>query len=267
MAREIVTEPPVGELYVQTLGRFAIWQNGERRPDNVWGRDKARQLFQYLITYRRRFTIKERIMDDLWPALDPDKADRDFKVALNALNTALQPDRPSRTLSVYVARQGASYGLNGEAPIRLDVTEFEDGLAAGSRAEGNDRPGAIAHYQEALKLYQGEYLPDTIYEDWASAERERLAALYLSGATRLARLLLEEGSIVEMLMWCQRVIALDPCWEEAYRLLMRGHMANGNRPLAMRVYRQCRAALAEELGIEPMAETIRLYEQVVAGEG
>jgi DNA-binding SARP family transcriptional activator len=44
---------------------------------------------------------------------------------------------------------------------------------------------------------------------------------------------------------------------------MRGHMANGNRPLALRVYKQCRSALAEDLGIEPMAETIRLYEEIV----
>ena len=109
----------------------------------------------------------------------------------------------------------------------------------------------------------GDYLPDVIYEDWASAERERLSTLYLSGATRLARLLLDAGQTVEMLLWCQRVIRMDTCWEEAYRLLMRGYMANGNRPLAIRVYEQCRAALAEELGVEPMAETKRLYEEIV----
>lgn len=253
-------------IYVQTLGRFVVWQDNERLPDNVWGRQKAKQLFQYLITYQRRFTIKERIVDDLWPNLDAKRSDRDFKVALNALNSALQPDRPPRSLSIYIARQGTSYGLNADAPIGLDINNFEAGLTTASQAEGEDRAQAIAYYQAALKLYQGEYLPDTIYEDWSSAERERLTALYLSGATRLARLLLAEGATVEMVLWCQRVVAIDPCWEEAYRLLMRGHMTNGNRPLALRVYKQCRAALAEDLGIEPMAETIRLYEQVVSGE-
>jgi DNA-binding SARP family transcriptional activator len=266
----MVKESGVGEvdkaIYVQTLGRFVVWQDNERLPDNVWGREKARQLFQYLITFRRRFTIKERIVDDLWPDLDARRSDRDFKVALNALNSALQPDRPSRTLSIYIARQGTSYGLNVDAPIGLDINNFEAGLTTASQTEGENRSQAIAYYQAALKLYQGEYLPDTIYDDWSSSERERLAALYLSGATRLARLLLDEGATVEMVLWCQRVIAIDPCWEEAYRLLMRGHMVNGNRPLALREYKQCRAALAEDLGIEPMAETMRLYEQVVAGE-
>ncbi|MEW5987461.1 MAG: BTAD domain-containing putative transcriptional regulator [Chloroflexota bacterium] len=263
----MTTPAPSGaSLSVQTLGHFAVWRNGQRLPDNAWGREKARRLFQYLLTYRPRFTTRERIVDDLWPELDGERADRDFKVALNALNTALEPDRNTRSPSSYVARQGTSYGLNPDAPIRVDVDDFEAGLAAGSQVETADRPRALALYRAALDTYKGEYLPDSLYEDWASAERERLTALYLSAATRLASLLLEEGAIVEAVLWSQRVIAIDPCWEEAYRLLMRGHVTNGNRPLALRVYKQCRAALAEELGIEPMAETMRLYEQIVVGE-
>lgn len=260
----MTTSPP--ELYIQTLGRFAVWRRAEQLDNKVWGREKARHLFQYMLTHRRRLTIKERIVDDLWPELDPERADRDFKVALNALNTALEPDRPPRTLSSYVARQGTSYGLNPDAPIRLDVMDFERWVTAGSRAEDGNPTAAIAHYRQALDLYQGEYLPDALYDDWASGERERLTALYLAAATRLARLLLVAGAAPEMVIWCQRVIAIDPCWEEAYRLLMRGHMANGNRPLAVRTYRQCRLALAEELNIEPMPETIRLYEQIITGK-
>ena len=55
-----------------------------------WGREKARQLFQYMVTHWRQLVLKERIVAELWPELDPDRADRDFKVALNALNSALE---------------------------------------------------------------------------------------------------------------------------------------------------------------------------------
>jgi LuxR family transcriptional regulator, maltose regulon positive regulatory protein len=249
-------------LHVETLGRFAIWRGDDRLPDTSWGREKARQLFQYLITYRQRYTARERIIDDLWPELDANRADRDFKVALNAMNTALQPDRATRSLSAYIARQGASYGLDPDAPLAVDVDRFEAGLMAASQVEAQNRRQAIERYRPVLALYRGDYLPDALYNDWASAERERLTAIYLAAATRLARLLLAEGEIVEMLLWCQRVIAIDPCWEEAYRLLMRGHMATGNRPLALRAYQQCRAALIEELGIDPMNRTTRLYEEI-----
>jgi len=250
------------QLRVQTLGRFTVWRGEEKIPDSDWGREKARRLFEYLLTYRRQQIPKERIAGELWPELDAARADRDFKVALNALQDSLEPGRPARAPSAYIARLGASYGLNPDAAIALDVTEFEEGIAAGSAAERRARAPAINHYRQALSLYHGEYLPDALYEDWSSGERERLAALYLTSAGRLARLLLEEGRLIEVIDWSQKVLAVDNCWEEAYRLLMRAHMANGNRPLAIRAYRQCQEALASELGLAPMVETTRLFRQI-----
>jgi len=249
-------------LRVQTLGRFAVWRGDEKIPESEWGREKARRIFQYLLTYRRQYIPKERIAGELWPELDANRADRDFRVALNALQTSLEPDRPARTASAYIARLGASYGLNPEAPIALDVTEFEAGIAAGAAAEKQVGAAAVDHYRRALALYHGEYLPDALYEDWSSGERERLAALYLTSAGRLARLLLEQGQLIEAIDWSRKVLTADNCWEEAYRLLMRAHMANGNRPLAIRTYRQCQEALAGELGLAPMAETTRLFNEI-----
>jgi len=253
------------ELRVKTLGRFVVWRGGEKMPEADWGREKARRLFQYLITYRRQHIPKERIAGELWPQLDAERADRDFKVALNAVQSVLEPDRPPRTPSTYVTRSGLSYGINSDAPITYDAVEFEDGIVAGNTAEKLSPEQAIDLYRRALVLYRGDYLPDAIYEDWSSGERERLAALYLTGAGRLARLLLDAGDLLEAINWSQKVLTADPCWEEAYRLLMRAHMANGNRPLAIRAYRQCRQALSDELGIEPMNETTRLYEQISDG--
>ena len=40
---------------------------------------------------------------------------------------------------------------------------------------------------------------------------------------------------------------------------MRCHLAAGNRAEALRVYADCRALLAEELGVEPAPETARVY--------
>lgn len=254
------------QLDVQTLGRFIVRLDGETLPDSAWGRGKARQLLQYFVTFQPRQTLKERIVAELWPTLDAQKADRDFKVALNALQTALEPDRQPRAPSSYISRLGTSYGLNPEVSILVDVAEFEAGITAARTAEKHFPAQAIDLYRRALQLYHGEYLPDAIYEDWSSATRERLSVLYLNGCNRLAWLLLADGDTIEIINWGQKVLALDPCWEDAYRLLMRAHMANGNRPLAVRAYRQCRQALAEDLGIEPMAETTALYEQVQRGE-
>lgn len=257
-------------LRVQTLGMFRVWRDGHLLPSAIWKREKARRLFQFLVTVRlnnsHQLLPKERITAELWPTLDTDRAERDFKVALNALNEALEPERPARAPSVFVVRQGLAYGVNPDAPIVIDAEEFRLGLRQAARLESDDLDAAIDAYRDALDRYAGDYLPDALYEDWASLERERLQTLYLNGAMRLAALLLRRGGYQEAVHLCQSVLMLDRYWEEAYRLMMLCHALRGNRPLALRTYEQCRAALEEGLDLLPMAETTELYQRIRRGE-
>jgi two-component SAPR family response regulator len=249
-------------LTVQTLGQFRVWRHdGTEIAASDWGREKARLLCQYLVTRRRVLTPKERIAFDLWPDLDARRADRDFKVALNALLSALEPTRRPRAESRFIQRQGTAYGLVSSLHD-VDADRFTDLVNGGARTETADPDSAVVSYRAAVDLYQGDYLPDALYEDWASAERERLLTLYLSSASRLAQLLLERQEAQEAMALAEAVLARDPCWEEAYRILMHAHHSRGNRPLAIRAYQRCVSALRDELGLEPMAETERLYLQL-----
>jgi two-component SAPR family response regulator len=246
---------------VQTLGQFRVW-----RADGVeiadWGREKARTLLQYLVTRRRALTSKERITFDLWPDLDGERADRDFKVALNALLTALEPGRRPRAESQFVQRQGTAYGL-ATFGWSVDAEAFAEKVNGAARDESGHPERAMEGYRAAVALYQGDYLPDALYEDWASAERERLLTLYLSSASRLAKLVLQGGQDQEAITLAEAVLARDACWEEAYRVLMLAHQRRGNRPLAVRAYQRCLRALCDELGLDPMPETQRLYRQII----
>jgi LuxR family maltose regulon positive regulatory protein len=256
-------------LRVQTLGMFRVWLNGELLPNVVWKREKAQRLFQFLITIRlnnsHQVMPKERMMVELWPTLDEERADRDFKVALNALNDALEPDRSSRSLSTFVTRHGLAYGLSPDAEIEIDAELFRAGLKTAARLEREDADAAIDTYREAIDRYAGDYLPDALYEDWASLERERLQTLYLSGAMSLAALLLQQGGYQESIHLCQSVLMIDRYWEEAYRLMMISHTLRGNRPLALRVYDQCAQAL-KDLDLQPMADTSGLVDLIARGD-
>src|SRR3982751_22817 len=61
-----------------------------------------------------------------------------------------------------------------------------------------------------------------------------------------------------------RLIALDPWREEAYRQLMLLLARNGERSAAIAQYMACRRVLAEELDVEPMEETTALYRRLIA---
>lgn len=256
-----ITLHPGYQLRVQTLGTFRVWRGEAEIDPREWKRDKARQLFQLFVTRRGRLLQREEITDLLWPGLAPEAAERNFKVALSALNKALEPARPTDAPSAYVAREGQTYFLRPGADLWLDAAAFEQACKAGLRPH-TPPEAAVHHLQTALHLYGGDYLPDALYDDWVSAERERLLTLYLRAADRLAGLLLERGQVDECLTICQSILARDACWEHAYRLIMAAHARQGNRPQALQAYQRCVAVLRAELDVDPSPTTVALYERI-----
>ncbi|MBI1882550.1 MAG: transcriptional regulator [Chloroflexi bacterium] len=249
-------------MRIQTLGGFRLWRDGIEIEPAAWGREKALHLFQFLVTVRRHPSPlhKEQIIDRLWPELDLEEGDRDFKVALNTVYKVLEPERKPRAESRFIQRQGLVYSLH-LAEAWVDADTFESWVAAGNRALPDQADVAIHSYRQALAVYTGDYLPERRYEDWSSAERERLQLLALGVMTTLAGLLVGQSPL-ESIRLTQHVVAVDPVWEEAYRVQMRAYLAQGNRPLALRTYQQCVRMLDQELGVEPLPETRQLMEQL-----
>ena len=255
---------PGYQLRVQTLGTFRVWRGAVELAPRAWQRDKARQLFQLLLTRRGRWLQRDEIVECLWPELAPEAAIRDFKVALSTLNKALEPDRCVDAPFAFIVRAGTAYRLRPEADLWVDAAAFEQACMAGLQLiDAGAAEAAIPQLHAALRLYGGDYLPDALYEDWAIEERERLALLYLRAADRLAELLLAQGRYDETLEVCQAILARDPCWERAYRIMILAHLRQGNRPLALRTYQRCVESLSTELGVEPAPATAALYDQII----
>jgi DNA-binding SARP family transcriptional activator len=255
---------PGYQLRVQTLGPFRVWRGNEEIDAREWRRVKARHLFQLLLTHRARTLQRDEIVEMLWPDLDPDAVQRDFKVALNALNKALEPNRPPGAEPAYITRRNTTYGLRPGADVWTDAGEFQDLIDRGNSCQ-QDPIACSAAYQAALDLYRGDYLQDALYEDWASEERERLITLYLRTAEKLATICINHGRFDDAIDLCRRILAHDDCWERAYRLIMVAHAYQGNRPQALRVYRTCQKSLRRELGTTPGPSTRQLREQIAKG--
>ena len=255
---------PGYSLTIKMLGPLRIWRGHEEIGPREWQREKARQLFALLLAHRGKFLQRDQILEHLWPLSAPSSAEAGFKVALNALNRVLEPQRPSRSAGFFVLRRESAYGLNPAAVLHVDVDEFENLL---NKAEAiAEHQESIRLLREALALYQGDYLSDLLYEDWTLRERERLRQVYLHGITHLAGRLADVGDCDEAASWCQRALALDNCWEEAYRVLMRCYGAQGNRAMVIRTFEQCEATLRSELNAPPMPETMGLYQRLLAEE-
>lgn len=256
---------PGYQLRVQTLGSFRLWLGAQEAPAKIWRRQKARQLFQLFLTYRRTLLHREQILEILWPELGLEDATRDFKIAYNALCQALEPERERNAPSAYIARDGSRYGLRPEADIWFDAAVFDEWISQADRLLHGEPAAARERYRQALALYAGDYLQEFPYEEWASQERKRLLNRYLRSAERLARSLAHDRLWDEAIEVCQALLHHDNGWEPAYQILISAYAAQGNRSAALRAYQRCVDALQTELGVAPTAATTELYSALLVG--
>ena len=70
------------------------------------------------------------------------------------------------------------------------------------------------------------------------------------------------GQFADAIELCERILARDPCWEDAYQLLIRAHAQQGHRRQAIAAYERCVRTLRAQLDMAPLPETTQAYEQV-----
>jgi DNA-binding SARP family transcriptional activator len=254
---------PGYQLRIQTLGAFCLWRGHEEIAASEWKRKKARQLLQLLITHRGTLLHRDQICELLWPELNPEGAVRDFKIAFSAMCNVLEPHRKRNAPSAYILRDGSRYGLDLQADLWLDATEFEQQIEAGNRHKERNLATAVTHYHTALSLYNGDFLAAYPYEEWCHEERQRLHALFLQTAEQTAAYHAQQQQWEPLIPLCQKMIQLDDCWEPAYQLLITAYHHQGHRAQAIRTYQQCTTALQKGLGIGPTAVTTELYAAVM----
>ncbi|WP_254788813.1 BTAD domain-containing putative transcriptional regulator [Virgibacillus salinus] len=261
---ETIKSHPGYTLTIQTFGHLKVWLGNKQVENTDWQRGKAKELFELLITNREKLISKEEILQKLWPNQDENGANKTFKVTLNALLKALEPMRKAREESFFIKRKGSAYGLNQDSGYKLDSIIFEEGVLSG--IEESDPKHAKEKLDKALALYEGDYLADLRFTDWCVTERERLQLIYLRGLEKMAQVSVRLREFNACIDWCEKILAIDNAWEEAYRLLMYSYYQNNNRPQAIKWYEKCASNLEEELGIEPMEPTREMYNMIIESE-
>src|SRR6185437_6383354 len=232
---------PIPAVCVTTLGRFAIERDGAILPEPAWPRRTAITLFKFLLSAPGRRQTRDQVLDSLWPDEDPAAARLALRMATHAVRHALDVISGA---SVLLARVG-TLALAEQARLWVDADAFT--ATATVALAGRD----IASCRAALAYYGGDYLPDDLYEDWAEQRREELASLRISVLLHQARLCGEGGDLAEARAALAAVLAADPLHEDAAIRQMTILAAAGDRAEALRVYEKLRAALEEELGVEP----------------
>ncbi|MGB2798542.1 MAG: BTAD domain-containing putative transcriptional regulator [Dehalococcoidia bacterium] len=255
-------------LQVRCLGSLEV-RLGWNKLDS-WRSKKAKSLFKYLIAQRGRPVPKDVLMETLWPEGDPRAANNNLKAAVHALRQTLDPggkDGNGKEASSYILFLDGNYMISTEAEMWVDVDEFEHQWVTGRRLDKEGKVDeATRAYAAAERLYRGDFLEDDLYEDWTLLRREALKDTYLAILSKLSERSVAEEDCEGCIGYCQKILAKDPCREDAYRSLMRCHSRLGHRSRAVNWYKICLKTLRAELDTAPDSVTTELNERLLKGE-
>ena len=244
-------------VVVRCLGTFRVLAGNEEISQERWVSAKARDLLAYFITFRGEHIPVERAFDAIW-ADKPGRGMTAFHTALSRLRNAL---RMGESGPRFILVETGEYWLD-TAAFSVDVNEFDAALAK-ARAASNDEMAA-RWYEQAIALYQGEYL-DNLYYDWLLPERRRLTKAYIATLRALADFHYAHERYTRALELLQRALRVDNLLEDLHCQTLRVYAALGDRAGLARQYQDLKEALASEMGMEPLATTARLYHRLLDG--
>jgi DNA-binding SARP family transcriptional activator len=237
------------------LGAFRVLQGG--RPVPVRGGKTVALLGQLAVRYAEGVP-RATLLETLWPQSDAVLAGDALRNRVNSLHTLLGAGLGGAAPVLQVAGR---YRLNAAAGVGVDVACLDALVATGDQhLRAGHAAEATAAYQHALQLYHSDLCVAT--DVYAVVERERLRARYLSLLTTLAASAYQAGDDAACLAYAQRVLAHDPCREDAHRLVMRCHVRRGERAQALHQYRLCVDILRAAFETPPEPATVALFDQV-----
>ena len=239
-------------LEFRLLGPFELFVGGAlvklgRRP---------RALLVALVLRRGETVSTEALIDCVWEDALPPSAKSVLHVYISQLRRVLPPGR--------LVTEKSGYKLL-VAAAELDVEQFERLFAEGRNAlgDGNLRL-AESRLSAALALWHGEAIADLHGERFARDEAARLNELRLAcleGRFDADLGLGRQSAIAPELV---RHVAEHPLREHLRGQLMVALYRDGRQADALACYREGRAVLVDELGLEPGRELRELERRILA---
>ena len=252
--------PTRGVVEARLFGTLQLRVDGA--PVTNWAGQRGPSVLRFLLSRQGHGCTRDELLAEFWPEVSPDAARNRLQVAVSGLRRTLQE---VTNLPVIEYADGG-YRISPELLVDVDVERFNQALSAARAAEragASDR--ALAAYREAIERYGGDFAADAPYEQWTLLPRESLRMAYIDALDRVSRIQLRMNRLDDCIATGLRMLAVDPCHEDAHRLLMSCYAAQGRTYQALRQYDLCRRMLWATLETGPTEETTRLYQAIRQG--
>ena len=213
------------------------------------GSGKRGALLAYLLMHANEVVPADRLIEELWGERAPATVNKSLQVHVSQLRKEL--GRGNGRGDAILRTRGGGY-VAEVAPDDVDVRRFERLVADARRAGDPDTTAATL--REAIAMWRGPALADFAYEPFAQREIARLEDLRLDALEARVDADLALGRHGELVGELEALLDEHPLREHLRGQLMLALYRSGRQADALAVFRDGRARLVEDLGLEPGPE-------------
>lgn len=240
-------------LRVRCFPSLRFERGGESVVPVRWRTSKAQELFAFLLHNRNRFVSKDSLIEMLWPDFNLKKASTHLYTTIYQVRQCLK--QAGIELAINNMSGGEGYTLESGSMV-IDSVQWENGI----RTLGSVGDHNFHEHQQLFELYCGDYFGDYDYL-WAESERQRLRTIWLHHAMGIAEYYIDSGRIPEAVTIYQRIVQLQPYFEQGHLGLMKVYHRIGERAAVEEQFKILTELLKDELSTELPSNIEHWYEE------
>ncbi|HZH91023.1 MAG TPA: BTAD domain-containing putative transcriptional regulator [Pyrinomonadaceae bacterium] len=260
---QLVPPKPAADLSINMLGPVEIFRDPARPlAADAWTTKRARDILCFIASRRHRRASKDTIIDTFWGEADFDAVEKNFHPTVSHIRKALNSNQPVK--QNFLLYRDSDYLLNQEFSYHIDTEEFDRLVAEAEAARrSGDQARYISCYEAALALYRGNFMQGS-YDEWVEEQRSYYREQHLRMLEVLAVAAQKNEDWSRSLQLAQQILADDQFREDVHCMIMRAQGALGNRAAIKEQYEHLRRVLRKELGVEPAAETQKVFKGLMS---
>ena len=245
-------------LYVTFFGSFSMTYNGKTITDKAKNNENQFNYLMQLMTHFRKEGVgKNVLLNALFSGRDLHNPNHAIhSVMYNAKKRLESYGLPK--LNYFVAREGKYY-WNEKVEVVEDVKVFDDLIAMADKEEDEDYK--ISLYEEAIYVYQGDFLENQIGLNWITKENWRYRKVFVETVNKLARLLSEKGhydTMERLGLYASRIQPFSD-WET---VTMEAYIAAGRFEEAYKLFDDTIEMYLHQQGIKPSNRMFELIDRL-----
>ncbi|MFC4304884.1 response regulator [Cohnella boryungensis] len=244
--------PVADNPQVMLFKRLSLSEGISAGNKQKWRTLKAQELFAYLVAQQGQWIPKERMLEELWPDYEYDRAIPHLHTAISQIRKILK-----------------GWGVEAKVEFALDSYRLKwQGLETDVDLMEREAVGAeivteeqFKHALSLIALYRGDYLEEHDFR-WAEARRVDLKLRYQSLVLQAAKYELKGGSPERAFKRLLELQEKEPYSDEICRAILQA-CADAQDLSAVRLHYEAFAArLMEEVSADPEPRTIGLYKSL-----